>query len=244
MAASSRIRAARPVCVLFGPQSSAVDESLSLIRNALQAKQSLNFLEPVLEELPSLWPVITAACPALSRVPGAAELETLAQLARGEPLRSIEKPMNVLLTPVTVLRHIVEFLAVKENAEEYRIVDAQGFCVGFLAAVAVSCSQNPSDFRKAVSVMVRLAVCIGAAVDLDALVNGPTRSIAVRWKSGSENKKLNHILLSSATVRMTVIGLPRGCDVHRELTVTTEGLYFMLHRYKLGYNHGSRCRGG
>ncbi|KGO47180.1 Acyl transferase/acyl hydrolase/lysophospholipase [Penicillium expansum] len=189
----------RPVCVLFGPQTSAIEESISIICNSLRTNPSLSFLKPVLEELPSLWSVITDAWPALLEVPGDTQLGTLAQAACGDSVESPEIPSSVLLTPVTVLRQIIEFCELKENHLEFRIVDAQGFCVGFLAAVAVSCSQNTHDFQEIASVMVRLAVCIGAAVDLDANAHGLARSMAVRWKSGAENKRLNQVLLASTT---------------------------------------------
>jgi len=233
---------ARPVCVLFGPQSSAIGESLSFIRNSLQKSPTLSFLEPVLEELPSLWPVLIDAWPALSQVPGATQLETLAQIARAEPVKNLETPLNVLLTPVTVIRQIIEFCAVKENAE-HQIVDAQGFCVGFLAAVAVACSQSTKDFQEISSVMVRLAVYIGAAVDLDAIVHGPTRSMAVRWKSTVENKSLNQVLFDSTTVCKLTTFNSIPSDAHGTLTMTLIGLHFLLHRYKLCYNYRCRCRG-
>ncbi|KAJ5181613.1 Acyl transferase/acyl hydrolase/lysophospholipase [Penicillium cf. viridicatum] len=190
---------ARPVCVLFGPQTSALEESLSIIRNSLQTNPSLFPLRSVLEELPSLWSAITNACPTLVSVPGDTQLATLARAARGDPVEIPGTPLSVLLTPVTVLRQIVEFCALKENHDEFQIVDAQGFCVGFLAAVAVSCSQGTENLLKIASVMVRWAVCIGAAVDLDANTHGLARSIAVRWKSSAENKKLNQVLLASKT---------------------------------------------
>lgn len=193
---------ARPVCVLFGPQTSALEESLSIIRNSLQTNPSLFPLRSVLEELPSLWSAITNACPTLVSVPGDTQLATLAQAARGDPVEIPGTPLSVLLTPVTVLRQIVEFFAFQESHDEFQIVDAQGFCVGFLAAVAVSCSQGTEDLLKIASVMVRWAVCIGAAVDLDADTYGLASSIAVRWKSSAENKKLNQVLFATKTVRI------------------------------------------
>ncbi|KUL81855.1 hypothetical protein ZTR_09738 [Talaromyces verruculosus] len=191
------ISTARPVGILFGPQSSAIGESFFSIHNALQTTPSLRFLKPVLEELPSLWPVITNTWPDLSRVPGTEQLNFLGRLAQGERVGSPERALNVLLTPVTVLRQIIEYWTAQEAVGE--VVDAQGFCVGFLAAAAVSCSQNTNDFPVVASAMVRLAVCIGAAVDLDALEHGQTQSVAVRWKGESENEKLAQILRGSET---------------------------------------------
>jgi hypothetical protein len=199
--ASSTVHTARPVCLLFGPQSSAIAESLFFIQNSLQTIPSLIFLKPVLEELESLWTVITNAWPALSQVSGAEQLNVLGQLARGEPLRSPELALNVLLTPVTLLRQIIEYWTAWGPIREHHVVDAQGFCVGFLAAAAVSCSQGTSDFPVIASAMIRLAVCIGAAVDLDSLEHGQSQSVAVRWKGDMDDEKLKQTLLGFETVR-------------------------------------------
>ncbi|KAJ5388986.1 Acyl transferase/acyl hydrolase/lysophospholipase [Penicillium cataractarum] len=197
--ASSTTRAARPVCVLFGPQSSAIAESLSFIHTTLQNTPSLKFLEAVLEELPSLWLVLTDTWPALSQVPGAEQLEVLGRLGQGERVTSPNVALNVILTPVTVLRQMIEYWTDRKGLDNHRIIDSQGFCVGFLAAAAVSFSHGTDDFPAIASVMVRLAVCIGAAVDLDALEHGHTQSVAVRWKGEAENEKLKQILLGSDT---------------------------------------------
>lgn len=110
--------------------------------------------------------------------------------------------MNVFMTPLTVIRQIIDVWKFKEESQNRcRIVDAQGFCVGFLAAVAVASSNDSNEFEDIASTMIRLAVCIGAAVDLDGILHGPTRSVALRWKSDSEKEQLDRVLGSSSTVR-------------------------------------------
>lgn len=44
----------------------------------------------------------------------------------------------------------------------------QGFCTGFLSAAAVACSNSDEDVCIFGAVVLRLAVCIGAYVDLDS----------------------------------------------------------------------------
>ncbi|KAI3325977.1 ketoacyl-synt-domain-containing protein [Xylariaceae sp. AK1471] len=64
----------------------------------------------------------------------------------------------------------------------------QGFCVGFLSAVAVTSSANEIDLGPSAAVALRLAVCIGAYVDQDGACSSTTieyKAIAVRWKEGS-----------------------------------------------------------
>ncbi|KAJ5787613.1 CAZyme family CE10 [Penicillium paradoxum] len=188
----------RPVCVLFGPQSSEIDETLCYIRRSIEEIPSLGFLENVLRQLPGLWPVITNAWPPLSQVPEAGQLSVLADGVQES--FAAENATNVLLTPLTVVRQIIDAWKFKEKAQHgYKIVDAQGFCVGFLAATVVACSDGLTDFEEIASAMIRLALCIGAAVDLDSVLHGETRSAAVRWKSASENEQLNQVLASSST---------------------------------------------
>jgi hypothetical protein len=235
--ASSTIHTARPVCLLFGPQSLAITESLFFIHDALQTTPSLNFLMPVLKELPSLWTVITSAWPALSQVPGAAQLNVLGRLGQGGPPSSPDLALNVLLTPVTVLRQIIEYWTAQEHIGEHHVVDAQGFCVGFLAAAAVSCSKGASDFRVVASAMIRLSVGIGAAVDLDALEHGPSQSIAIRWKGDSDDEKLKQLLLGFETVRTGgFLASPTVCHFP-ELTIVYIALHLMLYRYQFRYCH-------
>jgi hypothetical protein len=199
----------RPVCLLFGPQSSEIDESLSYIRRNIEEHPSLAFLQDVLRQLPSLWSTITNAWPFLSQLPGDTQLSILADCGQG----SIAPPgyaPNVLLTPLTIVRQIIDFWKFKENAgNRYKVVDTQGFCVGFLAAVAVACSaDSPSDFEDISSAMIRLSVCIGAAVDLDAALHGQTSSVAVRWKSPSEYEQLSQVLANSSGVRNIYLTQP------------------------------------
>ncbi|KAJ5890374.1 Acyl transferase/acyl hydrolase/lysophospholipase [Penicillium subrubescens] len=47
--------------------------------------------------------------------------------------------------------------------------------------------------------MIRLAVCIGAAVDLDSLEHGQSQSVAVRWKGDMDDEKLKQTLLGFET---------------------------------------------
>ncbi|GAB1210993.1 Non-reducing polyketide synthase trt4 [Aspergillus terreus] len=103
-------------------------------------------------------------------------------------------PMNFLVVPITVLRHLVEFHEFKEAKNHYEINDIQGFCVGYLAAVAACWETDQTEFPKAVATMLRIAVCIGAVVDLDELEKQRATSMAVRWKTSADYKLLTALL--------------------------------------------------
>ncbi|KAJ5866964.1 CAZyme family CE10 [Penicillium rubens] len=181
----------RPVCLVFGPQIAEIDETATStkIQRCTSSRMSCENYR-------------------LYVIPGPLCLQSLERLNlrrslivfRGGPIATHENPTNVLLTPLTVIRQIIDAWKFKEKSQnKCRIMDAQGFCVGFLAAVAVACSNDAKEFADIASTMVRLAVCIGTAVDLDGISHGQARSVAVRWKSASENEQLNRLLTSSST---------------------------------------------
>ena len=68
----------------------------------------------------------------------------------------------------------------------------QGFCVGFLSAVAVATSGSEADLGPSAAIAFRLAVCIGAYVDLDGAcspVATKYTAVAVRWREGDADSQ-------------------------------------------------------
>jgi Starter unit:ACP transacylase in aflatoxin biosynthesis len=203
------------LCVLFGPQCSDIEESICHIRDAIsKSPTELKFLSEVVDELPSLWTVITGAWPALDRVEGQRQLDALGQLLRGGLTANFVKDgSNLILTPITVMRHIVDFWnlqviathpafppSLSSRAARPKIIDTQGFCVGILAAIAVASSQNTHEFQIVASNAIRLAICIGALVDLDEIESGNATSMAVRWEALEDYDKVEKILTQCSEV--------------------------------------------
>lgn len=206
------------LCLLFGPQCSDIEGSINHIRDAIfKSSTELGFLSEVLNELPSLWPIITGAWPALDRVPGQRQLAALSELfEQGLPASFEIDTSNLVLTPITVMRHIVDFWDLQNvtthpafpsssllssQTTAPKIIDAQGFCVGILAATAVASSRDSGKFQAVASNAIRLALCIGALVDLDEIVSGSTKSMAVRWETIEDYDKLQKILTKHREVR-------------------------------------------
>lgn len=187
-----------PVSVLFGPQCENVDEASVLIGTTLAEDSSLQFISETLRELPSLWADITKVFPSLSQVSGEEQTIALVEHLHGSPSEFTQEPTNATLTPLTVISQILDFIKLKESTEEQNIIDTQGFCVGFLAALVAASSK--SEFQSATGTIIRLAVCIGALVDLDELNHGKFRSIAVRWKDLAACKMFHHVMASHPNV--------------------------------------------
>ena len=207
--------------MLFGPQGTITREMLLDMRNVLQSNTALKYLSTAILELPALW--ITAVvhnCPSLGRLSCKTSLDELVRFFSGaqEPdllMRSKSLPTNnIVMTTLTVVAHIIEFWklthfrlhdegGVDRSQLAENISDVQGLCTGFLSAVCVSCACNEDEFQSLSVKAIRLAMCIGAWVDLDAYHHNISSAMAVRWKTDADFQQLNRTLQSYSKVSPT-----------------------------------------
>lgn len=142
--------------------------------------------------------------PSLTSVPGA---EYLGDLQRwivdgGNFPHHVSSTPNTYALPVTVLLQITQYvvyldrLGIKDPhrrvLKELQAGGIQGFCTGFLSAIAVSGSETEAHIATAAAVSLRLAVCIGAYVDQDGGFDGKsnhTSCLSIRWRSSDANEK-------------------------------------------------------
>jgi Starter unit:ACP transacylase in aflatoxin biosynthesis len=207
--------AAAPSLLLFGPQFPRLSQTyLSDLRAFIIGNPDLGFLVDTITELPSLWPTLQQAHPSLSRIPGEEKLDQLSQYIKSGTLPNVKSRSNILLAPLTVISQIVEFWRLGRETENAafpasfqsnsKLGSVQGFCIGFLTSSAVACSQNRAQFQQFSSTALRLAVCVGAIVDLDegSLLDplDRTSSFAVRWKTDSEQASLEKTLKTYSRV--------------------------------------------
>lgn len=201
---------APPSLLVLGPQTPLPSaEYLSRIRSGLLNDARLaNFLAAI-KALPSLWPTLAEANPSLSQVPGAQLLEDIKRwVEQGDfPAQTVEALPNVQSTPLTVIIQIVEYFNYISHAEpglshakvleSVRAGGIQGFCTGFLAAVALACSKDEREADELAAVALRLAVCIGAEVDLDGRFASPPREfscLTVRWTPAAGKQQVLDVL--------------------------------------------------
>ncbi|KAF3064674.1 Conidial yellow pigment biosynthesis polyketide synthase [Daldinia childiae] len=154
--------------LLFGPQiPRLVPSRLTDLRKTILEDPSLGFLVHIVRELPSLWE--TTIQPSSSNFRRLARAkQQLEQLGtffenQNEEAPRFGSPSNLLLAPLTAISQIVEYLRLGHKGT------VQGFCVGFLAATAVASARDKDDLEKWTATAIRLAVCIGAVIDLDEL---------------------------------------------------------------------------
>ncbi|KAL3493898.1 hypothetical protein BJX62DRAFT_234754 [Aspergillus germanicus] len=194
----------QPAALVFGPQTTLPPPSLtSQLRAALLLNPRLYPLRESIEVLPAIWPVLLSADPALDQVPGARALKDLTcWLSHGEfpPAKEISELPSAFVTPFTVILHIVQYLSYtdpKHGGPRHEDVlesvrkqgGVQGFCSGLLAAVTVATSPDIETVFRRADVALRLAVGIGAYIDLDC-VGSKISSIAVKSRPATPRNEL------------------------------------------------------
>ena len=189
-----------PSLLVFGSQTNSPSpEVLAELRQVLIENSKLAGLRKAVNDLPKFWESLTEFDPSLSNVPGAKYLNDLQRwIQDGISPYHPEIVPNVYALPVTVVLQItlyVRYLSRLEVNDPHHLVlerlkagGIQGFCVGFLSAIAVACSENVEGIAAIGAVCLRLAVCVGAYVDQDGYFAEPpnqTACLAVRWKPES-----------------------------------------------------------
>ncbi|GAB1316607.1 S-adenosyl-L-methionine-dependent N-methyltransferase [Madurella fahalii] len=192
-----------PSLVVFGPQSSPTSaEWLGQLRSTLLGNRRLDRLVSAVNQLDSVWSDLALADPSFNEIPGKQHLRAFSSWISGNA--SLDPPtelsqLNLLLTPLTVISHVVEYFNYLEvsGLSHEQILDStsvsgggfQGFCTGLLAAVALSLAKDEEEAVSLSAEALGLAMALGAYVDLDGHFATPSREfscLSVRWRSGTE----------------------------------------------------------
>jgi len=199
-------QAVLPALLVFGPQTGLPSlETLAELRQELMRHPQLAGLQKAVKSLPQFWRTLTEFDPGLNAVQGANYLGSLEQwIDHGvfpQYLIQHSSP-NIFALPLTVILEIILYVrylsSLEINDAHHHVLQAirtggtQGFCVGFLTAIAVNCSKNEEDMAEIGAVSLRLAVCVGAYVDQleDGCVpQNHAACIAVRWRTSNQKFK-------------------------------------------------------
>ncbi|KAI1206386.1 ketoacyl-synt-domain-containing protein [Annulohypoxylon truncatum] len=189
------------VVALFGPQVTHwTHDGLSSLQSDLLGNPNLQFLVKSLLELSSLWSSLQQEY-GFEDVHGADRLAELHDFATGEKLLDPETLVNAHLAPLTVVSHVIDFLrSVNDPGTKESLLGfeaAQGFCIGFLSAAALSSANDWSDFEQNVSNAIRLAACIGIIVDAEEvshIAQDRATAISVYWKTAADRTYLETCL--------------------------------------------------
>nr|UWV21351.1 polyketide synthase 19 [Chaetomium globosum] len=195
---------ASPSLLVFGPQSSLLSEDwLVQLRSTLLGNRKLEGLVTAITQLESIWNDLALADPSFKGIPGQEHFRALSNWisspGNSDPPAELSR-LNLLLTPLTVIAHLVEYFNYLEvsglsheqllNSTSINGGGFQGFCTGLLAAVTLSLAKDEGEAVKLSTSVLGLAVALGAYVDLDGCFANPPREfscLSVRWKSSEES---------------------------------------------------------
>lgn len=200
--------------LLFGPQALSFDAtSFDKLRSSVLSSDSHHWVLDIIKELPGLWDTLAAQFPKLQSIAGSQWLADLAGWFETGAMAQRERaPLpNTVLSPLVVITQLTEYseylrLAGSKHQDSQAPhhergvsrsdTETIGFCTGILSAIAVSCSEDQSQFAQFGGVAVRLALLIGALVDAQDASDseGPSRSLATVWKSRQSKAELMRIL--------------------------------------------------
>jgi len=206
-----------PSLLVFGPQTIWPNsEYLSQLREVLLLEPRLGTFVEAIKNLTDLWMVLVEKDKQLSQLQGLKSIGVLRRWLNGEDLSLArgEQP-NTLTLPMTVIVHLVQYFYYFDNDVNYpsqpKVLQnveqggIQGFCAGFLTAIAVACSQNEEEVTNFGAVALRQALCIGAYVDLDSALNLDTICLAVRWRSNTGYDRVREIIKAYLDTYISVI---------------------------------------
>jgi hypothetical protein len=187
-----------PALLVFGPQTSLPTlDVLAQLRQDLIEHSQLSGLRRAIKNLSDFWQSLAEFDPSLKTVQGDKYLRSLQRwIDDGVFPHYVDNPPNVFALPLTVILQLILYIrylnslnikdAHRHLLQAIEPGGAQGFCVGFLTAIAVNCAQNERDISEIGAISLRLAVCVGAYVDRDGSFAEPpndTACIAVRWRT-------------------------------------------------------------
>lgn len=209
---------ALPSTVVCGSQTPVPSsDCLQRIQSNLKDPK-LKELAKAVNDLPQFWSHLVEVKPVLSQV-NDEPLKKLKDWASGECFLEIPEGLpNILLAPLTVIIHVVQYLRFVHSldADDFqedrhrRILQSterggfQGLCTGFLSAAALACSGSERDIWCNATVALRLATCVGAYVDLDRLTYDSAdhhTCVIIHWEDNCGKDRVTEVLKRYPGVR-------------------------------------------
>lgn len=190
----------------FGPQEPCPNTStMQRLRHVLQDDPALLDMQQCIQDLPVSWNVLVEQDERLGALPGAANVAALKSwLLDSNSHEKADATANQITMPLTVIMHLVQYRQYLQQFSQttYSSImqnvthgGVQGFCTGLISAHAVATMKSAKDFGACSSSAIRLALCIGAHVDLESLKNGQqVVSAIVRWSGDDGGKQVEATL--------------------------------------------------
>ncbi|KAH8889982.1 putative polyketide synthase [Thozetella sp. PMI_491] len=205
-----RIARARQInsVLLFGSQAlSPSDAVLDSLRTRVLSSDDNVWILNVIDGLPE-WLAKLKDIPGSFRVTAEKLLvELTVWLKTSRALGTPSSSFNIVVTPLTVIHQLLQYVAYLETA--YPAVDPDrrfgmlrhsaetvGFCTGLLSAYAVSCASDRQSFEKYGASAIRLAMLCGLVVDAQnySLEGDQAVSLAAVWHSPEAQQQMTEAL--------------------------------------------------
>ena len=200
----------------FGPQEPCPSSTtMHHLRHALQH-------DPALHDLPAFWNVLVQQDERLRAFPGAATAAVLRSwLEDYHDHKTADATANRITMPLTVIMHLVQYRQYLQQFSDTTHASimkdvaqggVQGFCAGLLSAYAVASMKSEKDFGACSSAAIKVAMCIGAYVDLEMISSGQrVVSAIVRWSSKDSRQQ----------VESTLAGYTNVSDLYSEVSFSS-----------------------
>jgi hypothetical protein len=201
---------------VFSSQTNSFNKSyLAQVRELLLKEELLTPLRCAVFELPLTWQSLAKDNAIIATIPsGLSYAEAFSTWMKTGESRDLETCTTSLIgLPLLAIIHFVQYtqylkyhkISHKNLLDSIQEGGVHGHCIGLLAAIVVSCSQNEIEVVTNATFAIRLALAIGAysTVGVDPAHAGST-SLAIRMKEhGFENKILEKFDQASIPIRFS-----------------------------------------
>jgi len=181
--------------LVFGSQTPwPSEEQAQVVRQYVSNDKRLGGFRKAIESLPEFWATLIQNQPRYRSISGDLATKTLSSwLQEGVLSCSSKQIPNVLMAPLTIIIHTglyFQYLSTTSRSHcdtTSHIKDSgiQGLCTGLLSALALASSKSDEELVEKLSSSLRLAMVVGAIVDLDEEASAQQKMyvcLAVRCK--------------------------------------------------------------
>lgn len=227
-----------PSLLIFGPQAYPSPKGLAKLRSHLLFNPRLSKLAASFRDLPEIWSRLVRFDPGLAQVPGESLLSCLAGWlvsghADSDLTSFLENPSEspaILSCSINFVFQIVQYHSLlaqqvdtdnphRAILQRLRPGGVHGFCLGLLCAITVASSGNEDELIETAIRFLRLAVCIGAYVDKDAIHLTNQRAVCISVRGVETQVRIRELVskilqdFPSVCTRLESFFVHTSCDV-------------------------------
>ncbi|KAF2847817.1 hypothetical protein T440DRAFT_537648 [Plenodomus tracheiphilus IPT5] len=227
------------ICALaFGPEERVPSAAnLTHLKYILRQDPTFGTVTACLRQLPDTWQAIVYQDRQLQSTAGERRAAALPCLLLDDEEYEDDMVANQVIMPMTVLIHLVQYRqflqqnSSSSHASLMRSIAAggvQGFCAGLFSAFAVCSMGTEDDFDACAIYSIKLAMCVGAYVDLAmGLENLDMASAILRWSTTAGHNSVGEFVARYQSAYISAISDEDSVTVtatRSELTAICESL--------------------